>query len=179
MKKNVCKRILIVGLFSLLFTMNVQAQTINNSGYIRPDDSEKYVLLPSEQRTSVDRRDSYARGSLISTATASITNIGGGKIEILVETLAHHQCDEIFQVAYLEQWNEEYQDWDQVANYEFQETADDHPDESFTALTSVVIVDDQPSGYYYRVRGMHKVWGGDISESFSTRTNGVLITKEP
>lgn len=178
MKKYAWRKIVVGILLLLTITINVQAQTMENLSNVEISDSEASVLLPKGNPQSVNRVDGYARGNLISTSIASITNLGEGKIEILLETLAHHQCAKIRQVAYLERWNEEFQDWDQVARYEFEELAEDHPDESFTALTSLIVVKDQPAGYYYRVRGAHKVWGEDgTNEGFSTRTDGVMITK--
>lgn len=167
---------LILGiLLSFVFASNVQAQEVGrNSNTSSENDT---ILLPIGQRESSDRQNGYARGDIISSAFASITNLGDGKIEILLETLAHHQCDRIRHVAYLERWIEEDQDYEQVARYEFVERAEDHPNESFTALTSVVVVEDQPSGYYYRVRGAHNVYADGGTEGFNTRTNGVMITK--
>lgn len=178
MKKCVWKKMIVGILLAMTVTINVQAQTTDRDAYAATSKNEDSVLLPEEERQSVDRANGYARGDIISTAIASITNLGEGKLEILLETLAHHQCVKIRHVAYLERWNDEFQDWDQVARYEFEELAEEHPDESFTALTSLIIVDDQPTGYHYRVRGAHKVWGEDgYNEGFTTRTNGVVLTK--
>lgn len=175
MREVIGKKLILGVLFSLFFSFNVQAQEVGvNSNTKSGNDT---ILLPIGQRESSDRQNGYARGDVISSAFASITNLGDGKIEILLETLAHHQCDRIRQVAYLERWVAEDQDYEQVARYEFVESAEDHPNESFTALTSVVVVDDQPSGYYYRVRGAHNVYANGGSEGFNTRTDGVMITK--
>lgn len=136
------------------------------------------LLLPRSERGSSDVRYIEPRNSIISTAIADISNPGGGKIDILIETLAHVPCDEIRHKAYLEQWSDEIQDWVLVDSFMFVEYKEDHPDDDLTALTSTVTVSNQPAGYYYRVQGYHMVWVGDVSQGFSTRTDGVLITSK-
>lgn len=176
MNKNIIKKIIVGLLLSLTFSFTIQAQEMKGeNGEL--NDEEVIILLPPGQNKSTDTQNSYARGSIISTAFASISNEGGGKIEILLETLAHHHCNRIRHIGYLERWVDLEQDYEQVARYEFDEYAEDHPGESFTGLTSVLIVEDQPAGYYYRLRGTHKVYADDGSEGFSTRTDGVMITK--
>lgn len=146
----------------------VEVQRIN-------DDSE---LLPEGARRSEDSQVD-TRASILSSAFADITNDGGGRIALLLETLAHVPCDKIRHDGYLERWEESYQDWNQVADFSFIEYKEDHPDGVLTYLTSVVIVEDQPAGYYYRLCGVHGAWANGKGQAFSTRTNGVMITSKP
>lgn len=137
------------------------------------------ILLPENIMTDTDICQSKERGSLISTAISRITNIGGGDIEISLETMAHVNVDEIRQTAYLDRWDEEEQDWFTMETYSDEAFAADHPN-GLSSLKSTYIVHNQKTGYYYRVRGMHMVKKtGEGSQTFSTRTNGVLITKNP
>lgn len=178
MKMAICKKTIMGLILSMLLSFSVQADE-GSEIWVETKQNNDSILLPVDQRESVDRQYNYTRGNIISSAMSSVANEGGGTIEVMLETLAHHQCDKILHIAYLERWVAEDQDYEQVARYEFVEYAEDHPNESFTGLTSRILVDDQPSGYYYRVRGTHKVWAGETSEGFTTRTNGVMIKKEP
>lgn len=168
----------------VIFLITVLASTVYAKEYRRnglktagnvPDSS---FSSPS-QRHARAVKNSTVRGSLISTALLDITNAGGGNIDILIETLAHRQCDDIYHTAYLERWDEEHQDWGFIDSFDFVAHQSDNPDEILTALTSVVTVKNQPTGYYYRLQGYHMVSKGKVQQSFSTHTNGVLITSEP
>lgn len=177
MQNKIIKRLIVGIILSISCSFSVQASENEKNMNVVVYSEDGSVLLPMGEGKSSDRQDSYARGTIISSAFASITNSGGGKIEILLETLAHRQCDKIRHVGYLERWIEEDQDYEQVARYEFIEYASDHPDERFTALTSLLVIEDQPTGYYYRLRGTHNVYVDGTTEGLSTRTNGVMITK--
>lgn len=140
--------------------------------------SETSWLLPWTESNSRDTQYIEPRNSIISAAIADISNPGGGKIDILIETLAHVPCDEIRHEAYLERWVEEDNDWATVDSFMFVEYKEDHPNDDLTALTSTVTVSNQPAGYYYRVRGFHNVWLNGVSQGYTTHTDGVLITSK-
>lgn len=171
-------------LIAVMFLLTVCASTVYAKEYRRTGLKTTNNVANSNFSSSTKRharavKNSSVRGSLISTAFLDITNAGGGDIDILIETLAHKQCDEIHHTAYLERWDEEHQDWGFIDSFAFSEYQTDHPDETLTGFASVVTVKDQPTGYYYRLQGYHMVLKGNVRQSFSTHTDGVLITSEP
>lgn len=138
---------------------------------------EDINLLQEGINSSTDIQNSKEKGTIISTAILTITNEGNGKIGISILTLAHRTCDKIRHKAYLEQWDADEEDWNLIETFDFTETLADHPDGDFTSLITDITVTGAPSGYIYRATGAHAVWGGGISESLSTATDGILITK--
>lgn len=115
------------------------------------------------------------RGSIIDTATAIISNEGGGDIGILVETLAHVECDKIKNLAILERL--EGEQWKEIARYEFTAEKKDFPTEDLSGMTNEFTVENQETDCYYRVRGIHCVWVDGKSQAFTTMTDGILITE--
>lgn len=173
-------RLLIMALFLLtVCTSTVYAKENRWNERNKTVNAQDSILLSTTQRHARASKNSSVRGSLISTAFLDITNAGSGNIDILIETLAHKQCDEIHHKAYLERWDEEHQDWATLESYDFVEYQTDNPDETLTGFASVVTIKGQPTGYYYRARGFHLVSKGNVQQTFSTHTDGVLITSEP
>ena len=115
------------------------------------------------------------RGSVIDTATAIISNEGGGDIGILVETLAHVECEKIKNLAILERL--EGDDWVEIARYEFTAEKKDFPTEDLSGMTNEFTVENQETDCYYRVRGIHCVWADGKAQVFVTQTEGILITE--
>lgn len=115
------------------------------------------------------------RGSVIDTAIAQISNLGGGNIGILLITTAHVECEEIKNLAILERL--EGDTWEEVSRYEFTALKEDFPTEDLSGMTNEFTVENQKTDYYYRVRGIHCVWADGKSQAFTTMTDGILITK--
>ncbi|MEG0566745.1 MAG: hypothetical protein RR590_11080, partial [Hungatella sp.] len=59
----------------------------------------------------------------------------------------------------------------------------DEADGELTSMTYTVLITDQPSDYYYRVRAIHELEyirnGHTYWEGGTTETNGLLITNTP
>lgn len=134
-------------------------------------------VIQQEKDTSKSKVVTYAdpRGQYISFSTASITNDGAGVIGISAVTTAHESVDKIRIHLYLDRLNEN-EKWIQVDDFDFTFLPKDMPNGELGEATVSFKVKGQPAGYYYRVRGTHGVWKNGVSESQSTRTNGVLIT---
>ncbi len=133
-------------------------------------------LAESQQKEVSDYN--VNRGDYISTSTSRVTNEGGGVIGISAATTAHESVDKIRIHLYLDRLNDN-QKWIQVDDFDFTFLPEDMPDGDLNTATVSFDVTDQPSGYYYRVRGTHGVWKNGVSETQSTRTNGVMITDTP
>ena len=118
------------------------------------------------------------RGNYISVSNCGITNAGGGVIGISGFTTAHESVDKIRIHLYLDRLNEN-ESWVQVDHFDFTFLPEDVPNGDLSEATVSFDVTDQPSGYYYRVRGTHGVWKNGVVETQSTRTDGVMITDTP
>ena len=86
------------GFMMVMAAMQVQAADIKNvNGFsVETADYNTTVVLDenSAEGTAVGIEP---RGSIIDTATTRISNLGKGDIGIIIETLAHVECDKILQ----------------------------------------------------------------------------------
>ena len=162
--KSTLKKIVTMGLVgSLMATVPVLAGT------------QKYVdVIKKDAARDIDSR----RGAYINFSNSSITNAGGGVIGISGVTTAHESVDKIRMHLYLDRLDSDNR-WIQVDDFDFTFLPEDVPDGDLSIATVSFDVTDQPSGYYYRVRGTHGVWKNGVVETQSTRTNGVMITDTP
>ncbi|MFR1833291.1 MAG: DUF6147 family protein [Lachnospiraceae bacterium] len=159
------KRAVSIGILScLLFSLPVYA------------DTKEDTLVSPYQIEAADY--DTARGDYISSSIARVTNAGGGAIGISAATTAHEPVDKIRIHLYLDRLDSDGR-WTQVDDFDFTFTPEDDPYGELTIASVDFEVTDQPSGYYYRVRGTHGVWKNGVSETQSTRTNGVMITDTP
>ena len=115
------------------------------------------------------------RGSIIDTATTRISNLGKGDIGIIIETLAHIECDKIKNIAILQR--QEDGKWVEVSRYIYDAKKEDLPTEDLSGMTNEFTVKNQKTGYYYRVVGVHYVESNGKGQSFMTKTDGIKITE--
>lgn len=127
-----------------------------------------------------EKADSFdsTRGAYINFSNSSVTNAGGGAIGISAATTAHEPVDKIRIHLYLDRLDSDNK-WTQVDDFDFTFTPADDPSGELTIATVSFEVNNQPSGYYYRVRGTHGVWKNGVTETQSTWTDGVMITDTP
>ena len=111
------KRCILMALFLAMFaTKLVYAEEIkweNLSGH-----HGQSVLLPEEETKSKDIIGNVARGKYLSTAILEIQNNQDGTLHVGVDTLAHVYVDRIYQVVFLDIWDEEKGDWNQIADFD-------------------------------------------------------------
>lgn len=118
------------------------------------------------------------RGSVISTGILQISNKGNGNIGVYMQTLTHQEIDETVFGVYLDRWIESEQRWATVADYKFTYNKEDNPDDDLTIKSISFDIVGQPSDCYYRLRGVHLVVLGETREMLSSKTDGILITKD-
>lgn len=166
--KKVWKKIFVttIVMCCLLGTIPVMAQT--------GERAENNVLQLKKINWSVDN----TRGNYISSSHAGISNAGGGAIGISGITTAHEVVDKIRIHLYLDRLDSDSR-WTQVDDFDFTFLPEDVPNGDLSEATVSFEVYNQPSGYYYRVRGTHGVWKNGVVETQSTRTDGVMITATP
>ena len=170
--QNSFKKILILGAaYCLISATPVMAVIEENA--VKQENS--FLQLENMNRANSINSD---RGNYISSSHAGITNNGGGVIGISGLTTAHEPVDKIRIHLYLDRLDSDGR-WTQVDDFDFTFTPEDDPYGELTIASVDFEVTDQPSGYYYRVRGTHGVWKNGVSETQSTRTDGVMITDTP
>ena len=114
-------------------------------------------------------------GFSVDTATTRISNLGKGDIGIIIETLAHVECDKIKNIAILQR--EEDGKWVEVSIYTYDAKKEDFPTEDLSGMTNEFTVKNQKTGYKYRVVGIHYVESNGKGQSFMTKTDGIKITE--
>ena len=165
--RSVLKKTVAMGIIcSLAFVTPVFAE--------RQNSYQNNSKIYKREAISVDA----TRGNYISASNSSITNAGGGAIGISAFTTAHESVDKIRIHLYLDRLDTDER-WTQVDDFDFTFTPEDVPNGDLSEATVSFEVNNQPSGYYYRVRGTHGVWKNGAIETQSTRTNGVMITDTP
>lgn len=172
--KNKWKRLLFtIAVFTMLNVLPVYASEVFYwNGMEIQDSGQESVLLPEK----VTQSTGQARGEVISTGLINIKNMGKGKVALTIETLAHVRCDKICNSLTLQKWSDADEDWLQVSRFEFEAKQEDQPDEELKYLINGVDVENLEPGTY-RARGLHAVYFGEDYESFSSKTNGVQVTK--
>lgn len=178
MKKMI--RILLSIVFCLTICLNTAfASTDINWKLLEQQafENQTSVLLP-ESITKSRAFNSLERGRYIGSSCVEISNEGYGKIGIYADTLAHVAVKKIQMKIFLDRWDEESSSWVQVKSFTFTYNASN--DETLNAVSESFTVDDQPTGYRYRLRGLHGVWTFDGElETHGTMTDGVLIKSGP
>lgn len=166
-------------LLMMLVSVPVQAAEIDMGVYSdNVQQEESVVLLPEGTESSKDIVNSVERSSIISTASSEIIDETGGDIGVIIETLCHVECEKILNLAILDRLNEETGQWEEQSRYQFTAVKEDFPNTPLTYLTNSFTIENQKTGYYYRIRGIHSVTASDgTGQVYSTRTDGLLITE--
>ena len=152
---------------SMMQVYAADTQYINGVSVEEADYSNACLL--NENVSEGIARGIEPRGSIIDTALTRISNLGKGDIGILIQTVAHVECDKIKNIAVLQR--EEDGKWVEVASKE------DFPTEDLSGMSNDFTVKNQKTGYYYRVVGVHYVESNGKGQSFMTKTEGIKITE--
>lgn len=171
--KKALKAFILAAILSVFFSISVFADTLTWENV--PGNHGGSILLGENVTVSVDSFETVARGEILDQGVTEIRNKGDGKIYITVTTLAHRNVDRIFHTVFLDQWDDDREDWVQVDYFEFEETKEDNS--NLSVLLTSFYVSGYPTKKYYRVRGLHAVELGNTLEGCATETDGVYITK--
>ena len=132
-------------------------------------------LLTDGELSAQDVIYSYARGDILSTAILDISNCQNGDLYISIETYAHREVDVIYQTVFIDQWDEDEEDWNQIGYWDFSKTKEE-ANGSLTHWVQSFTITGYEVNRYYRARGLHGVEYNDEIEACATETNGVLLT---
>lgn len=137
------------------------------------------ILLPSTEMTAKDIVQRNARGDYLSMGTVEINNMENGTIRIIAETYAHCNVDWMRHTIFLDQWDDEKEDWVQVGYWDFERYKEDVENNELYYFATEMTLSGYSVNKYYRVRGLHAVELYDEIEACATETNGILITNGP
>lgn len=167
--RNKFKTIVAIMMISCMIALNVYAEQKVGYSY-NPNDET--LFLPSKISREIFED---VRGTWLSNGMLEISNPGGGEIGVYMVTQCHQPVDEIVMSLFVDQWDDDREDWRQVDYKQFSLSAEDL-DEPLTDLTLSFNLTGHEKNQWYRLRGFHVVYKGDDSEMFSTRTDGIKIT---
>lgn len=168
------KRIVILAIsLMVLLSITTFAKETTFYGVTSSEDEYSAILSPNQPYS---RNSIYSpKGNILSSGMVSISNIGGGRIGVYINTSCHQVVEKITMRVYLDSWNEANQLWEQEGYYDFEYHIKDYPDLSDATASFEIL--GMPTGKYYRLRGLHAVTDGELFEVLSSRTDGVLITR--
>lgn len=177
-KRRILKSFIAIIMLMVLFSFSVNAAEVSFVSNGSALQQEEIVLMPDGSTSSKDTVNAIERSSIISSASSEIIDETGGDIGVIIETLCHIECSEIRNIAILDRLNEETEQWEEQARYDFTAKKEDFPNTPLSSLTNSFTIENQETGYYYRIRGIHSVTTPDgKGQVYSTRTSGLLITE--
>lgn len=140
-------------------------------------------LLPAGQTEADSSHSAALRGIALAQSVISISNQGGGAIGVLAHSAFYQTIEWGMLSVYLDVMTDNGS-WRCVDSYEFEFTPEDEEDGELTSMSVGFYITDQPAGHYYRLRGIHEIEfldddGELVWEGKATRTDGILITKNP
>lgn len=133
--------------------------------------------VTTNDESSVTIFRNLARGEVLSEGAVEIGNPRDGSIFICIYTMAYRDVDRIFHTVFLEQWDEDDNDWIQLDSWSFEEVSSNRPN-GLSMLRNSFTVTGYPWNKIYRVRGLHGVEYMDEIEACAAETDGLLITKD-
>lgn len=158
-------------IFAMLFSFSSLAAPVDSTVT-----SERMGNVPSKSAKRIeDKTRSILRGNIISTGIVEIHDNEDGTLYLCIETYAHKNVDRIAQNLYLEQWDDNQNDWVQIEDWEFETTKSENGGELYS-YTVELEVDGCTVNREYRARGLHLVRLGSQTETLSTWTDGVRLT---
>ena len=140
-----------------------------------PGHHNQSILLEEGIRSAKDSIYRYGRGDYLAEGHVEITNMQDGTLRVEALTFAHMNVDRILHSFFVDVWDEDEEDWRQVASWHVEKTKEEVENEELYMLSSTVIFTDCEVGRYYRARGLHGVELYDELEACATETNGVLV----
>ena len=170
--KKVLRTIWATIIITMLMSFLSFAATNVKYDYSMPIEIKSKVLDPVIKKSTAIAR-AIKRGEFFSAAELSIIN-ENGNTGVDAHAYMGAPVDELYITIYVDQLNKETNKWSQVALYDFEYYGEDYPD-GLTWETVYFIIDNQPKGYYYRLRGSFAALKDGAMEGFGPVTDGVLI----
>lgn len=157
---------------SLAREVNISIDTVNATE-VQPIDMKKEV------KAGMARISGSVRGEFLANVSLTISDPQNGNIGVLAVTNCYSPVDRVLMSIAVDQWvtdedGEEY--WTQVDYKVFEILPEDFEDgKLINAIIDIEITGHEPG--FYRLRSMHLVEKGDVSEFNQMQTEGLQITK--
>ena len=164
MRKRILSFIISAGILLSISAASITSVEASNS-QLKKVDGSYLTLEDSSKGTS---SDNLTRGKHMMDGECSISKAGTNRVYAFGATTANHEVDFMAVVVYVDQYDEEFEEWWQIDWWMVEDTND------YFVYTGKTITVDR--GYYYRVHADHFVREGDdpIEETFSA-TNGIWV----
>ena len=164
MRKRILSFIISAGILLRISAASITSVEASNS-QLKKVDGSYLTLEDSSKGTS---SDNLTRGKHMMDGECSISKAGTNRVYAFGATTANHEVDFMAVVVYVDQYDEESEEWWQIDWWMVEDTND------YFVYTGKTITVDR--GYYYRVHADHFVREGDdpIEETFSA-TNGIWV----
>lgn len=160
------KRILSIAASMAILAMVTSVSAIN----VQASDSEM-KMVDGSYLTTEDSSTGYSstktKGKYLMTGECSITNAGLTRIYAYASTTANQEVNYMATLVFVEQYNEEIDEWGQV-DYWIEESFND----DYMSTAKSVKVD---RGYYYRVRANHIAGDEYPYEETASFTDGIFV----
>lgn len=166
MKKRILSLVTSVAILCGIFAISDTSVQASENELKKVDGS----YLTKEEYSEGHSSDSLNRGIHMMDGECSISKAGRDEIYCYGSTTANHVVDRLIVIVYVEQYQENLDQWWQIDSWVVEDT-----DNYFVHTDKMLEVD---RGYYYRVRADHFVVEGDdpIEETFSF-TDGIYLPK--
>ena len=136
----------------------------SNNEFKKVDGS--YLTMEDSSR-GITSEKSVTRGKHMMTGECSISKAGTKRIYAFGATTANHEVDSLAVIVYVDQYNEENDEWWQIDWF----MENDKNDYFVYASKSIVV----ERGYYYRVRANHLAGDQAPYDETASATDGILL----
>ena len=152
-------------LFGLLLSLVLFVGCFGNAVFAQETTYPKatHVYTTTEDYAS-DEWSVDQRGAYLGSGTCSITRAGGNYINISGDTTATRTCDEVILTLYVERSTSYATGYGNYKTYHY--TA-----ENVYQLAKEISNIKVDKGYYYRVKGVHSVTEGSVTETTNSVTD--------
>lgn len=166
MKKRILSTITSLAILCSIFSASAISVQASENNLKKVDGSYLTMDDYSEGHSS----DSLSRGIHMMDGECSITKAGRDEIYCYGATTANHEVDKLAVIVYVDQYQEDIDEWAQIDSWVVEET------DNYYVHTDKTL--EVPRGYYYRVHADHFVAKGDdpVEETFSF-TDGIYLPK--
>ena len=164
MKKKIISLIISAGILIGVSSVSMTDVEASDNELKKVDGS--YLTL--EDSSTGTSSNTFIRGKHMMDGECSISKAGTNRVYAFGATTANHEVDFLAVVVYVDQYDEESDEWWQIDWWMVEDEND------FFVYTGKTITVDR--GYYYRVHADHFVREGDdpMEETFSL-TNGIWV----
>lgn len=163
MKRRVLSIISSIAVFCMIMTVSIVYTEASETEEAKKVDGS---YLTTEE-SSTGYSNSKTKGKYLMTGDCTISKAGRGRVYAYASTTANQEVNYIATIVYVEQYNEEEDEWGQV-DWWMEKVEND----IYMSTAKTVPVD---GGYYYRVVANHLAGDAYPYEETASVTNGIWV----